>query len=61
MNHLDFDPYLIRQRNQEIVRGVHSLRLQERLREDRGPRGSRFVALTRRGVEPLLRRTGLVS
>ena len=61
MNHMDFDPYLIRQRNQEMQREVGSLRLQERLREDRGPYASRVVALSLRGVVPLLRRVGLVS
>jgi hypothetical protein len=62
MNHyMNFDPYLIRQRNQEALREVHALRLQERLRKGRCPRGLWFVALTRRGVEPLLRGVGLVS
>ena len=61
MNHMDFDPYLIRQRNEQKLREVHSLHLKERLREDRGPHGSRYVALAQRGVVPLLRRVGLVS
>jgi hypothetical protein len=60
MNHMNFDPYLTRQRNQEMLREVRSLRLEERLRKERGPRGLWFVALTRRGAEPLLRRVGLV-
>jgi hypothetical protein len=34
---------------------VRSLRLEERLREERGSSGSRFVALARRAVRPLLR------
>jgi hypothetical protein len=34
---------------------VHSLRLEERLREERGSSGSRLVALARRAVRPLLR------
>ena len=62
MNHyMDFDPYLTRQRNQEMLREVRSLRLEEQLRKGRGSRGLWFVALTRRGVEPLLRGIGLVS
>jgi hypothetical protein len=56
MNHyMDFDPYVIRERNQQMQREVRSLRLEERLREERGSSGSRFVALVKRGVRPLLR------
>ena len=56
MNHyMDFDPYVIRERNQQKHREVHALRLEERLREERGSSGSRLVALARRGVRPLLR------
>jgi hypothetical protein len=56
MNHyMDFDPYVIRERNQQVQREVHSLRLEERLREERGSSGSRLVALAKRGVRPLLR------
>ena len=56
MNHyMDFDPYLIRERNQQMQREVRSLRLEERLREERGSSGSRFVALAKRGMRPLLR------
>ena len=57
MNHyMDFDPYLIRERNQQMQREVRSLRLEERLREERGSSGSRFVALAKRGMRPLLRK-----
>jgi parvulin-like peptidyl-prolyl isomerase len=55
MNYADFDPYVIRERNQQVHREVQSLRLEERLREERGSSGSRFVALARRAVRPLLR------
>ena len=56
MNHfMDFDPYLIRERNQQVHREVHSLRLEQRLREDRRSSGSRIAALAKRGVRPLLR------
>jgi hypothetical protein len=40
---------------------VNSLRLQERLREDRGSSGARLVALARRGVMPLLRAAHLAG
>jgi len=55
MNYTDFDPYVIRERNQQIQRDVDSLRLEKRLREDRGSSGRRFVALAKRGAMPLLR------
>ncbi len=55
MNHyMDFDPYVIRERNQQMQRDVDSLRLKERLREARGPSSTRFVVLVRKGVMPLL-------
>jgi tRNA A-37 threonylcarbamoyl transferase component Bud32 len=56
MNHyMYFDPYVIKERNQQVYREVHSLRLEQRLREERGSSGSRFVALAKRAVRPLLR------
>jgi hypothetical protein len=56
MNHyMDFDPYVIGERNQQVHREVRSLRLEKRLREARGSSGSRFVALAKRSVMPLLR------
>jgi len=56
MNHyMDFDPYLIRERNQQVHREVRSLRLEQRLREDSRSSGSRLVAFARRGVRPLLK------
>jgi hypothetical protein len=62
MNHyMDFDPYLIRERNQQVHRDVHALRLEEQLREDHGSSGSRFVALAKRGVMPLLRAVRLAG
>jgi hypothetical protein len=62
MNHYtDFDPYFIRERNQQMRSEVNSLRLQERLREDRGSSGARLVALARRGVMPLLRAAHLAG
>ena len=55
MNYMDFQPHLIRERNEQVQREVNSLRLEERLREDSGSSGSRFVALAERCVMPLLR------
>ena len=55
MNHyMDFDPHLIRERNEQMQREVNSLRLEKRLREARGPSGTRFVVLVRKEVMPLL-------
>jgi hypothetical protein len=61
MNYMDFDPNLIREHNQQIRRQVDSLRLEERLLEDRGSSDSRLVALARRGALPLLRAVRLAG
>ena len=61
MNYMDFEPHLIRERNEQVQREVDSLRLEDRLREDRGSSGSRFVTLARRGVMPLLRAARLAG
>ena len=58
MNYMDFDPCVIRERNRQMQREVRLLRLEERLRAERGSSGSRFArfaALAKRGVRPLLR------
>jgi hypothetical protein len=56
MNHyIEFDPYLIRERYQQVHAEVRSLRLEERLTEERGSSGSRFVAFAKRRLRPLLR------
>ena len=51
MNHyMDFDPHLIRERNEQMRREVDSLRLEGRLREDRTARDSRLLSgLVKRG------------
>jgi hypothetical protein len=63
MNHyyMDFDPHLIRERNERIRREVDSLRLKKRLRKAHGSSsGARFVALAvRRVLMPLERATHL--
>ena len=51
MNYMDFDPYpMIRQRNEEVLREVQSLRRRVRLRANARLRGSRLVALVHSGV-----------
>jgi hypothetical protein len=55
MNHADFDPYLIRERNEGLRREVSTLRLEKRLQEDHQPRSSRLIALARRFALPMLR------
>ncbi len=61
MNYMDFNPYLAQKRHQQMLREVNSLRLQKRLGDDRGLRGSRFFALARRSALPLLRGAGLTK
>ena len=61
MNHMDFDPHVIRERNEQMRSDIESLRLGERLRGARGSSGSRFVALARTGVMPLLRAARLAG
>jgi hypothetical protein len=62
MNHyMDFDPYVIRERNQQMHTEVNALRLERLVRQERGSSGSRFVALARRGVMPLLRAAHLTG
>jgi hypothetical protein len=62
MNHyMDFDPYVIRERNQQVLREIDSLRLQERLRDNGGSSGLRFFALVHRSFMPLLRRVRLAG
>jgi hypothetical protein len=55
MNYMDFDPYVIGERNRQLHREVDSLRLQKRSRKDRRSSGRRFFALAKRGAMPLLR------
>jgi hypothetical protein len=61
MNYMDFDPYVIRERNQQMHREVNSLRIAERLRGNRRSSEAGFVAVARRGVLPLLRAAHLVG
>ncbi len=57
----DFDPYFIRERNEELRREVSTYRLEKRLRQNREPRSGRFVVFVSRATLPLLRKAGLVG
>ncbi|MBA3702921.1 MAG: hypothetical protein H0W79_08875 [Rubrobacteraceae bacterium] len=60
MNHYSgFDPYLIKERNEEIRREVQALRFEERLREDHSQALSRLVVFALRSTLPLFRRVRL--
>ena len=50
MNHyMDFDPHVIRERNEQIHREVNSLQLEKRLRKSHKPHGMWIVALGKWG------------
>jgi hypothetical protein len=61
MSYMDFNPYLYQERRQQMLREVDSLRLNKRLRDDRGSSGSRFLAFARRCALPLARQAGLTK
>lgn len=44
-HHMDFDPFLIGERNEQIRDEVNSLRLEKRLRKGRNLHGLRMTAL----------------
>lgn len=46
-HHMDFDPYLNWERNEQVRDEVNALRLEKRLRKGRTPHGLRMVALGR--------------
>jgi hypothetical protein len=60
MTYMDINPDLIQERNRQMLTEVDSLRLQKRLRDDRGSSGSRFLALACRSALPMLRGAGLI-
>ncbi len=60
MNYMDFDPYLIRQSNEQMARKIDLLRLEQRLRGNVEMGDSRHVPLPSKGTLSLLRRVGLV-
>lgn len=53
------DPYLNRERNEELRKEVNASRLEERLRRSRGRRVSRLGEIARTAALPMLRRTKL--
>jgi len=61
MNYMDFNPDLTQERRQQMLREINSLRLEKRLRDDRGSSGSRLFAFARRSALPLLRGAGLTK
>jgi hypothetical protein len=62
MNHYSgFDPYVIKERNEEIRREVRALRLERRLRKGHGQKGSRLVPFALRSTLPLIRSAGLAE
>ena len=53
MNHYSgFDPYVIKERNEEIRREVRALRLEGHLRQDQRQAPSRLVAFALRSTAP---------
>jgi hypothetical protein len=62
-HHMEFDPYLIRERNQQLFRKVQALCLEKRLRGIHKAHGSRLVAFALRLKSTLhmLRRVGLAE
>jgi hypothetical protein len=61
MNYMDFNPYLYQERHQQMLREDDSLRLNKRLRDDRGSGNSRFLGFVRRSALPLVRQAGLAK
>jgi len=61
VNYLDLNPHLIQQRNEEMLRNVQELRLEERLRENPRARSGRSHTrnLTWRSALALLRGVGI--
>jgi len=59
MNHMDFDPYSIKERYQQMPKEIRAMRCEERLRENSGGRAMRFATLAQTAMRPLLRGVGL--
>lgn len=62
-HYMEFEPYLIRERNRQILGEVQALRLEKRLRKNHKVRGSRWAAFADRlkNTLHLLRRVGLAG
>lgn len=61
MHYTDFDPCVIRQRNEELLREVSTLRLEKRPRNDRSPIARRLVSFVSKHTSPVLRRVRLTG
>jgi hypothetical protein len=61
MNYMDFNPYMIRERNEGLRREVSTVRLQKRLRENPQPPSSLLLTFVQRSALPMLRKVGLAS
>ena len=59
--YLGLDPYVIKERNEEIRRKVRDLRLERRQRQDQRRTPSRLVVFALRSTLPLLRSVGLAE
>jgi hypothetical protein len=61
--HMESDPYLIRERNQQLFREVQALHFEKRLRKNHKVPGSRLAAAVLRfkNTLHLLRRVGLAG
>ena len=62
-HYMQFDPYLIRERNQQIFNEVQALRFEKRLRKSHKVGGSRLAAFTlflKSTLHPL-RRVGIAG
>ena len=59
-HYMEFDPYTIRERNQQIFKGMQALRLERQLRKNHEVRASRLVIFALRLKSTLypLRRAG---
>jgi hypothetical protein len=61
MSYMDFDPCLIWERNEGLLRKVSTLRLEKWPRKTRQPRSSHWSCPPRGGALPMLRKVGLAS
>jgi hypothetical protein len=61
VNYMDFNPDLTQERHQQMLRDINSLRLEKRLRDNRGSNALNIFALARRSALPLLRGAGLTK
>jgi hypothetical protein len=62
-HHMEFDPYLIGERNQQLLREVQALRLEKRLRKNHKVCGSQLIgfAFRLKSALHLFRKVGLAG